>query len=103
MHLYGKAPRAGRKLGHVTLVDADEGRVAEVVELAAAAWHRARYISPLRSGACVAQDLDHPVVARLLCMRERRHALAVREIHVRTRLDELADDLGVRRDRRRRG
>ncbi len=29
-------------------------------------------------------------------MRERRDALAVREIHVRTRLDELADDLGVR-------
>ncbi len=38
VHLYGKAPRAGRKLGHVTLVDADEGRVAEVVSLAAAAW-----------------------------------------------------------------
>ena len=38
VHLYGKAPRAGRKLGHVTLVDADEGRVAEVVGLAAAAW-----------------------------------------------------------------
>ncbi len=37
-HLYGKEPRAGRKLGHVTLVDADEGRVAEVVDLAAAAW-----------------------------------------------------------------
>ena len=38
VHLYGKAPRAGRKLGHVTLVEADEGRVAEVVSLAAAAW-----------------------------------------------------------------
>ena len=38
VHLYGKASRAGRKLGHVTLVDADEGRVAEVVSLAAAAW-----------------------------------------------------------------
>ena len=38
VHLYGKASRAGRKLGHVTLVDADEGRVAEVVGLAAAAW-----------------------------------------------------------------
>jgi 5-(carboxyamino)imidazole ribonucleotide synthase len=38
VHLYGKAARAGRKLGHVTLVDADEGRVAEVVGLAAAAW-----------------------------------------------------------------
>ena len=38
VHLYGKAARAGRKLGHVTLVDADEGGVAEVVGLAAAAW-----------------------------------------------------------------
>ena len=39
MHLYGKKPRAGRKLGHVTLVDADEGGVAEVViPAAAAAW-----------------------------------------------------------------
>ena len=38
VHVYGKEPRAGRKLGHVTLVDADEGRVAEVVDLAAAAW-----------------------------------------------------------------
>ena len=24
VHLYGKTPRAGRKLGHVTLVDADD-------------------------------------------------------------------------------
>ncbi len=38
VHLYGKAPRPGRKLGHVTLVDADKGRVAEFVDLAAAAW-----------------------------------------------------------------
>ena len=38
VHLYGKTPRAGRKLGHVTLVDADEERVAEVADLAAAAW-----------------------------------------------------------------
>jgi 5-(carboxyamino)imidazole ribonucleotide synthase len=38
VHLYGKAPRAGRKLGHVTLVDADEERIAEVAGLASAAW-----------------------------------------------------------------
>ncbi len=38
VHLYGKTPRAGRKLGHVTLVDADAGDVEEVTELAAAAW-----------------------------------------------------------------
>lgn len=38
VHLYGKAPRPGRKLGHVTLVDADEAAVAEVVALAEAAW-----------------------------------------------------------------
>jgi 5-(carboxyamino)imidazole ribonucleotide synthase len=38
VHLYGKRSRPGRKLGHVTLVDADEETVAEVVELATAAW-----------------------------------------------------------------
>jgi len=38
VHLYGKAPRASRKLGHVTLVDAGEERVAEVAGLASAAW-----------------------------------------------------------------
>jgi 5-(carboxyamino)imidazole ribonucleotide synthase len=38
VHLYGKQSRPGRKLGHVTLVDADEETVAEVVELATAAW-----------------------------------------------------------------
>ncbi|HWQ23471.1 MAG TPA: 5-(carboxyamino)imidazole ribonucleotide synthase [Gaiellaceae bacterium] len=38
VHLYGKAPRPGRKLGHVTLVDADEAAVAQVVALAEAAW-----------------------------------------------------------------
>ena len=38
VHLYGKAPRAGRKLGHVTLVDADEDASPRLVELAAAAW-----------------------------------------------------------------
>ena len=38
VHLYGKSPRPGRKLGHVTLVDADEESVAEVVGLATAAW-----------------------------------------------------------------
>ena len=38
VHLYGKTPRAGRKLGHVTLVDAEEEHVADVVHLAAASW-----------------------------------------------------------------
>jgi 5-(carboxyamino)imidazole ribonucleotide synthase len=38
VHLYGKAPRPGRKLGHVTLVDASEAAVAEVRDLAEAAW-----------------------------------------------------------------
>ena len=33
VHLYGKEPRAGRKVGHVTLVDPDE----ETVERAIAA------------------------------------------------------------------
>ena len=38
VHLYGKSPRAGRKLGHVTLVDAGEDAVAEVTALAAESW-----------------------------------------------------------------
>jgi 5-(carboxyamino)imidazole ribonucleotide synthase len=38
VHLYGKEPRPGRKLGHVTLVDANDEQIAEVSELAAAAW-----------------------------------------------------------------
>jgi 5-(carboxyamino)imidazole ribonucleotide synthase len=38
VHLYGKVARAGRKLGHVTLVDASADGVADVVELAADAW-----------------------------------------------------------------
>ena len=38
IHLYGKEPRAGRKLGHVTLVDASSHEVGELVDLAAAAW-----------------------------------------------------------------
>jgi 5-(carboxyamino)imidazole ribonucleotide synthase len=38
VHLYGKASRPGRKLGHVTLVDASEDAVADVIGLAAAAW-----------------------------------------------------------------
>jgi 5-(carboxyamino)imidazole ribonucleotide synthase len=38
VHLYGKEPRAGRKLGHVTLVDAPGDAVAEVVRLADEAW-----------------------------------------------------------------
>jgi 5-(carboxyamino)imidazole ribonucleotide synthase len=38
VHVYGKEPRPGRKLGHVTIVDADPADVATVTELAAAAW-----------------------------------------------------------------
>jgi 5-(carboxyamino)imidazole ribonucleotide synthase len=38
VHLYGKEPRPGRKLGHVTLVDASEEAVGEAVVLAQAAW-----------------------------------------------------------------
>jgi 5-(carboxyamino)imidazole ribonucleotide synthase len=38
VHLYGKEPRPGRKLGHVTLVDAPEGIIELVSGLAAAAW-----------------------------------------------------------------
>lgn len=38
VHLYGKAARPGRKLGHVTLVDAPSGAVDDVVRLAADAW-----------------------------------------------------------------
>ena len=38
VHLYGKEPRPGRKLGHVTLVDAGEGAVADAVALARKAW-----------------------------------------------------------------
>jgi 5-(carboxyamino)imidazole ribonucleotide synthase len=34
VHLYGKAPRAGRKVGHVTLVDAGEETVARAIALA---------------------------------------------------------------------
>jgi 5-(carboxyamino)imidazole ribonucleotide synthase len=37
VHLYGKAPRRGRKVGHVTLVDPDEETVARAVALADAA------------------------------------------------------------------
>jgi 5-(carboxyamino)imidazole ribonucleotide synthase len=37
-HLYGKRARPGRKLGHVTLVDAPAAAVDEVLELAHAAW-----------------------------------------------------------------
>ena len=34
VHLYGKEPRTGRKVGHVTLVDPDEGVVERAVALA---------------------------------------------------------------------
>ena len=34
LHLYGKAPRPGRKLGHVTLVDADPAAVETALALA---------------------------------------------------------------------
>ncbi len=32
LHLYGKAPRPGRKLGHVTVVRQDEGELSEAVD-----------------------------------------------------------------------
>jgi 5-(carboxyamino)imidazole ribonucleotide synthase len=38
VHLYGKEPRAGRKLGHVTLVGATDEDVERVVGAANAAW-----------------------------------------------------------------
>ena len=38
VHLYGKEARPGRKIGHVTLVDASDDAVAEVLELSRAAW-----------------------------------------------------------------
>jgi 5-(carboxyamino)imidazole ribonucleotide synthase len=38
VHLYGKEPRPGRKLGHVTLVGARGDAVAEAIALAQAAW-----------------------------------------------------------------
>jgi 5-(carboxyamino)imidazole ribonucleotide synthase len=34
VHLYGKQPRPGRKVGHGTLVDAPENAVAEAIHLA---------------------------------------------------------------------
>ena len=34
VHLYGKDPREGRKVGHVTLVDPDEETTARAVALA---------------------------------------------------------------------
>lgn len=37
LHLYGKEPRPGRKLGHVTLVGADETTVAEAIAIVDAA------------------------------------------------------------------
>jgi 5-(carboxyamino)imidazole ribonucleotide synthase len=36
VHLYGKAPREGRKVGHVTLVGADESSAERVIALAGA-------------------------------------------------------------------
>jgi 5-(carboxyamino)imidazole ribonucleotide synthase len=38
LHLYGKKPRAGRKLGHLTLVGAPASSVSRALELATAAW-----------------------------------------------------------------
>jgi phosphoribosylaminoimidazole carboxylase (NCAIR synthetase) len=37
VHLYGKTPRPGRKVGHVTLVDPDEVTVARAAALAQSA------------------------------------------------------------------
>ena len=34
VHLYGKAPRAGRKVGHLTLVDPEEETVERAIALA---------------------------------------------------------------------
>ena len=34
VHLYGKDPREGRKVGHVTLVDPDEATVERAIALA---------------------------------------------------------------------
>jgi 5-(carboxyamino)imidazole ribonucleotide synthase len=36
VHLYGKTPRPGRKVGHITLVDPDESSVRQAIELAEA-------------------------------------------------------------------
>ncbi len=33
VHLYGKEPRRGRKIGHLTLVDAEEATIAEAITL----------------------------------------------------------------------
>jgi 5-(carboxyamino)imidazole ribonucleotide synthase len=38
VHLYGKEPRSGRKLGHVTLVGAPDEAVRRALELAASSW-----------------------------------------------------------------
>ncbi len=38
VHLYGKQPRPGRKVGHVTLVDASPETVDRAIALADAAW-----------------------------------------------------------------
>ena len=38
VHLYGKEPRPGRKLGHVTLVGASDEALAEAIALARVAW-----------------------------------------------------------------
>lgn len=38
VHLYGKSPRPGRKLGHVNLIDAPDSSVDEAVRLAQTAW-----------------------------------------------------------------
>ena len=40
VHLYGKEPRPGRKLGHVTLVDADVEPIEELTRVASATWSR---------------------------------------------------------------
>ncbi len=37
LHLYGKEPRRGRKIGHVTLVGAEETTIAEAIALVEAA------------------------------------------------------------------
>ncbi len=73
VHLYGKTPRAGRKLGHVTLVDADDDTIELASELAAAAWRRL-------GGRLVAWPLASPRVR--VCLEVDVAASAVGDVRV---------------------
>jgi 5-(carboxyamino)imidazole ribonucleotide synthase len=48
-HDYGKAPRAGRKVGHATLVAADTGALDAVLARLARTLAREAQIAPLRA------------------------------------------------------